>query len=65
MIRLGIPYHESGRPQKINAIYEQTDKEIRIAWLPGKNGSSVEELPTDITSTAENGAIVFVLTPQQ
>ncbi len=65
MIKLGLPDHQTGKPQKINAIYEQTDKEIRVAWLPGKNGSSLEERPTDMTSTAENRAIVFVLTPQQ
>ena len=65
MIKLGLPDHETGRPQKINAIFEHTEKDIRIAWLPGKNGSSLEERPTDLTSTATNMAIVFVLTPQE
>lgn len=65
MIKLGTPDHETGEPQKINAIFEQREQEIRIAFLPGRNGSSLEDRPTDFTSSETNKAIVFVLTPQR
>lgn len=55
----------SGFPKKIHAIYSKQAKEIRIAFLPGLNGSSLEDWPTDVTSTSENKAIVIVLTPKQ
>ena len=52
----------SGRPKTINAIYSHSKRDLRIAFLPGENGSSLEKRPTDIASTAKNKAIVFVLT---
>lgn len=50
-------------PLQINAIYEQSQKEIRIAFLPGPNdGSSLEERPKDMRSSDANQAIVMILT---
>lgn len=63
MVMASWPDHESGRPQQINAIYEQTEKGVRIAYLPGRNGSSLDQRPTDMTSTAANQAVVMILTP--
>jgi hypothetical protein len=60
----GLPDIETGKPQRLSAVIEQSEKEIRIAFLPGRNGSSLEERPIDLTSTKENQAIVLVLVPE-
>ena len=65
MVRtLGIPDIETGKPHRINAIYEHSEKEIRFAFLLGRNGSSLEERPINMTSTKENQTIVLVLVPK-
>ena len=65
MVRTGgVPDIETGKPHRLNAIYERSEKEIRIAFLPGQNGSSLEAFPLDMSSTKENQAIIMVLIPK-